>query len=177
MYPLFLGFYFHWIKQNINEFGGDQKQITLLGHGTSGAPNAMIHLTNPKTASLLSRLILMSGTIYSTYSYQDLKDINNVSISNELSKILIKKLACSSTQDKYILNCLRQKSVDDLLKAFEYIYEVNLFIHYTCSKLKQRNVFWCVAYRFERNIIAYCTLLPSTLLKLLIVHDFRKTFK
>lgn len=30
-----------WIEENIMNFGGDSKQITLLGHGTSGAPNAM----------------------------------------------------------------------------------------------------------------------------------------
>lgn len=90
----------------------------------------MLHLCNPKTASLLSRVILMSGTIYSTYSYRDVNELKEVTISNELSIAVIKKLACGSTQDKYILDCLRQKSVNDLLKAFEQIYEVNLPVHY-----------------------------------------------
>lgn len=69
----------------------------------------------------------MSGTIYSTYSYQDVNESKNMTISNELSLNLVKKLACSSTHNKYILDCLRQKSVNDLLKAFELIYEVNFY--------------------------------------------------
>lgn len=49
---------FEWIEQNINKFGGDHKKITLAGHGSSGAPNAMLHLTNQKTASLFSRIVV-----------------------------------------------------------------------------------------------------------------------
>lgn len=66
----------------------------------------------------------MSGTIYSTYSYQDVYSSQNMTVRNDLSSILINKLACDSTQKKHTLNCLRQKSVNDLLKAFEHIYEV-----------------------------------------------------
>lgn len=113
---------FEWIEENIEKFGGNNKKITLLGHGTSGAPNAMIHLTNPKSASLFSNIILMSGTIFSTYSYQDKSE--NLSINNGLMSTIVKKLACDSNHKKYILDCLRQKSVSDLLKAFEHIYKV-----------------------------------------------------
>lgn len=119
---------FEWIEQNINRFGGDREQITLLGHGTSGATNAMLHLTNPKTASIFARAILMSGTIYSTYSYQNVDTSNNITATNELSMAIVKKLACGSAHVKYILDCLRQKSVTDLLKAFEHVYEVRILI-------------------------------------------------
>lgn len=119
---------FEWIEQNINRFGGDREQITLLGHGTSGATNAMLHLTNPKTASIFARAILMSGTIYSTYSYQNVDASNNITATNELSMAIVKKLACGSAHVKYILDCLRQKSVTDLLKAFEHVYEVRILI-------------------------------------------------
>lgn len=116
---------FEWIDENIEKFGGDRQQITLLGHGTSGAPNAMLHLTNPKTATLFTRMIIMSGTIYSTYSYQHVDyELNNSTTSSDLSWTIVKKLACGSAHVKYILDCLRQKSVTDLLKAFEQVYEV-----------------------------------------------------
>lgn len=119
---------FEWIDENIHKFGGDRQQITLLGHGTSGAPNAMLHLTNPKTATQFSRMILMSGTIYSTYSYQNVNNAANNSATNtDLSLAIVKKLACGSAHVKYILDCLRQKSVNDLLKAFEHMYEVKHF--------------------------------------------------
>lgn len=118
---------FEWIDENIFKFGGDRQQITLLGHGTSGATNAMLHLSNPKTASIFVRAILMSGTIYSTYSYQSVDPSKNVTSVNELSQAIVNKLACNSGHAKYMLDCLRQKSVNDLLKAFEHIYEVTLF--------------------------------------------------
>lgn len=135
---------FEWIVENIKNFGGDHKQLTLLGHGTSGAPNAMLHLTNPKTASLFSRAIFMSGTIFSTYSYQDSNESKNVTLSNELSLNIIKKLACDSNHSKYILDCLRQKSVNDLLKAFEHIYKViplkQCTIHMVCHLGEGRDI-------------------------------------
>lgn len=115
---------FEWIEENIHKFGGDRQQITLLGHGTSGAANAMLHLTNQRAATLFSRMILMSGTIYSTYSYQSVNESNNAT-NNDLSASIVKKLACDSSHVKYILDCLRQKSANDLLKAFEQVYEVS----------------------------------------------------
>lgn len=119
---------FEWIQENVNKFGGDREQITLLGHGTSGATNAMLHLTNPKTASIFARAILMSGTLYSSYSYQDVDASNDITTTNALSMAIVKKLACGSAHTKYILDCLRQKSVNDLLKAFEHVYEVRFLI-------------------------------------------------
>lgn len=115
---------FEWIEENIHKFGGDKQQMTLLGHGTSGASNAMLHLTNPKTATLFARIILMSGTIYSSYSYQNGIESMNATADTDLSLAIVKKLACGSAHMKYTLDCLRQKSVNDLLKAFEHVYEV-----------------------------------------------------
>ena len=36
----------HWLKENIKEFRGDPKSITLVGHGT-GAAMASLLLTSP----------------------------------------------------------------------------------------------------------------------------------
>lgn len=115
---------FEWIEENIHKFGGDKRKMTLLGHGTSGATNAMLHLTNPKTAAMLMRLILMSGSIYSTYSFQANNNSRTLDQMTDPSMAIVKKLACDSAQNKYTLDCLRQKSVTDLLKAFEHVYQV-----------------------------------------------------
>lgn len=115
--------------------------MTLLGHGSSGATNAMLHLTNPKTAALFARMILMSGTIYSTYSYQNTVETMNATADTDLSLAIVKKLACGSVHVKYTLDCLRQKSVNDILKAFEHVYEVHLIdtipFRFECLKLFQ----------------------------------------
>lgn len=126
---------FEWIKDNIGKFGGNRDQMTLLGHGTSGAANAMLHLTNAKTAAMFARMIFMSGTVYSTYSFQQspgssgynsrIAQNATYNANVDLSMVVAKKLACESVHEKSILNCLRQKSITDLLKAFEYVYEVH----------------------------------------------------
>ena len=104
-----------WIKDNIQKFGGDINRITLLGHGTTGAPNVMVHLISPKSRGLFSQAILMSGSIYSSYS-----DVNHdMSLSNELVRIL----SCDTQMEKSVLQCLQQKSVHDLLKAYEVIFK------------------------------------------------------
>lgn len=128
-----------WIQENIQKFGGDPKQVTsfnsillmikyspiinqvtLLGHGTSGAANALIHLVSPKTVNYFSKLIVMSGTIFSSYSFQPRP--RNV---ESTSTAIVRNLACDSTNTMHILECLRMKSVNDLLKAFEIVYEVS----------------------------------------------------
>jgi carboxylesterase type B len=120
-----------WIRENIEKFGGDAKQVTLLGHGTSGAANAMLHLTSPKGSALFSKLILMSGTIFSTYSFQLSPSNKNEPKSAvddrniyDPSMTIVQKLACDSSSVRFVLDCLRQKSVNDLLKAFEHVYQV-----------------------------------------------------
>ncbi|XP_037042029.1 acetylcholinesterase isoform X2 [Bradysia coprophila] len=107
-----------WIQENIQKFGGDPKQVTLLGHGTSGAANAAIHLVSPKAANYFSKLVLMSGTIFSSYSFQTRP--RNV---ESPSTVIVRNLACDAPSPSFILECLRQKSVSDLLRAFEIVYE------------------------------------------------------
>lgn len=117
---------FDWIVENIERFGGNTNSITLLGHGTSGATNAMLHLVNDATAKMFQHVILMSGTIFSTYSFQT---ANYTCLScrklEDPSQKIVKKLACESPQTKHTLECLRQKSVSDLLKAFDSVYQVS----------------------------------------------------
>lgn len=40
---------FEWIDENISKFGGDMKNVTLLGHGSMGVFNSYYHLLSPKT--------------------------------------------------------------------------------------------------------------------------------
>lgn len=45
-----------WIRQNINQFGGDPEKITLYGHQT-GAVSVIFHMVSPRTAGLFATLI------------------------------------------------------------------------------------------------------------------------
>ncbi|XP_018791813.1 PREDICTED: liver carboxylesterase 1 isoform X1 [Bactrocera latifrons] len=108
-----------WIQRNIQHFGGDPNHITLLGHGTSGAPCAMSHAVMGRTAeeNIFSKLIIMSGGDLEA-SLRSRQDVMKA------SKVLVEKLGCQfekpSSQLRY---CLRQKSIGDLLNAFESIYD------------------------------------------------------
>lgn len=113
---------FKWIQQNIKNLGGNPNQITLLGHGTSGAPCAFYHalFTNEVISPFslhFNQLILMSSGNIERVLQPELS-------VQETSKVLVEKLGCQfekySTQ---LLQCLRSKSVSDLLKAFESIYD------------------------------------------------------
>ncbi|XP_058828757.1 carboxylesterase 1C [Topomyia yanbarensis] len=104
-----------WVRDNIQKFGGDTNRITLLGHGTTAGPNVMTHLVSPKARGLFSKAIVMSGTIFSPYS--------RVNVDRSLSEVIVKILACNYDVGRNVLKCLQQKSVHDLLKAYEYVYK------------------------------------------------------
>lgn len=111
-----------WIQGNIAKFGGDPTRVTLLGHGTSGATSAMIHLTS-SPENLFSKVIIMSGTVFSTYSFQ-LHNTTGPGYEQSPTNRIVYNLACDASEVRFVLACLRRKSTSDLLKAFENVYQV-----------------------------------------------------
>jgi hypothetical protein len=49
-----------WVKSNIEFFGGDPSQITLMGQG-SGAESVALHLMSPISKNLFQRAIIHSA--------------------------------------------------------------------------------------------------------------------
>ncbi|XP_012160753.2 carboxylesterase 1C [Ceratitis capitata] len=108
-----------WIQHNIQNFGGNPNGIILLGHGTGGAPCALAHtLLNPfGDQKLITKLILMSGGDFSG-------TLSTGKSVVEASNIMVSKLGCQFEKpSRKITHCLRQKSISDLLNAFESIYD------------------------------------------------------
>lgn len=52
-----------WIKNNIENFGGDSKNITIFGQSSGGA-SAHYHLLSEASKDLFQRSIIMSGTAF-----------------------------------------------------------------------------------------------------------------
>lgn len=124
----------HYIQENIGQFGGDASNVTLVGHG-SGANCVHLLSLSPMAINLFHRIALMSG---SAMNY------NAVAANSEMyARHLTRAMHCSGAQSNTatspngkqgrlangagqtqltsspneILDCLRQKSVDELLRV------------------------------------------------------------
>ncbi|KAL1122256.1 hypothetical protein AAG570_003661 [Ranatra chinensis] len=102
-----------WIRQNIEAFGGDPHQVTIMGH-SAGAVSALYHMISPRTKGLFQRVILMSGSIRSPWWRESGGTKSNASLA------IARSLGCLGvTTSSAILACLRSKSYEEVLKAFE----------------------------------------------------------
>ena len=52
----------HWVRRNIENFGGNPKDITLMGY-SAGALSVQLHLMSELSKDLFHRAIIMSGSI------------------------------------------------------------------------------------------------------------------
>lgn len=95
-----------WVKEYISFFGGDPKQIKVIGHG-SGASAAMYLSTSPMGRSSINGVIAMSGSSLSQYSY----DENTTSSTEEIASAH----KCPHENEVELLNCLRNKSIDEIV--------------------------------------------------------------
>lgn len=126
-----------WIQKNIGKFGGDPSKTTLLGHGTTGASNAMIHLTSKLSEDLFSAVILMSGSVFSSYSLQL---TNGSDFYLGATRRIVLNLACDAAEVRMVMACLRSKSVKDLLHAFENVYQVGNYSRHFLGPVLDNNV-------------------------------------
>lgn len=142
----------HYIQENIGQFGGDQTNVTLIGHG-SGANCVHLLSLSPMAVNLFHRIALMSG---SGLNY------NAVAANSEMyARHLIRAMHCSGSNQQTtstnpngksrvpnpaqthltsspneILDCLRQKTVDELLRVE---LKGNYFFNFSNQKIIKNN--------------------------------------
>ncbi|XP_055904543.1 uncharacterized protein LOC129940280 [Eupeodes corollae] len=98
----------HWIKENIEVFGGDKNSVTLMGHST-GAVCVNYLMVSPVASGLFHRAILMSGSAMSDWAAS-----NN---SLQLTMQIAHKLNCPLNDgNEELLTCLRLKRYEDIQK-------------------------------------------------------------
>jgi carboxylesterase type B len=95
-----------WVHAYINEFGGDPSRVTLFGNSAGGAA-AMYQAIYPQNKGLFQRIVAQSGTILSFWAFQ--KNPTDVFAS------YIKDTNCDLSDYDQIIECLRSKSVNQLL--------------------------------------------------------------
>lgn len=109
-----------WLQRNAPSFGANADQLTLLGHG-SGATLALAIALQPALngSPLFKQLILMSpGPVLYALSAGHQERIVAT------GRTLVHKLGCQfeEAQHRQLLSCLRRKSSEDLLRAYESVY-------------------------------------------------------
>lgn len=96
-----------WIKEYISFFGGDPRQIKVMGHG-SGASSAMYLSTSPIGRSSINGVVAMSGSSLSQFSYDD----NATSSTEEIAGAH----SCPHKNELELLSCMRSKSFEEIVK-------------------------------------------------------------
>ncbi|XP_067118597.1 neuroligin-4, X-linked-like isoform X1 [Centruroides vittatus] len=98
----------HWIQENIGEFGGDANNVTIFGQGY-GAACVNLLMISPMAKGLFQRAIMQSGSALSPWA-----------IAKEpllYTHRLAEQLHCPTHEKLALLDCLRHRSVSDIMKV------------------------------------------------------------
>lgn len=98
-----------WVNDYITYFGGDPKQVKVIGHGSGAASAMYLSMSHSaRSAGEVSGVVAMSGTALSQYA-TDKEPVQSV---EEIAKIN----GCPTTNEIEIVKCLRQKSAEDIIR-------------------------------------------------------------
>ncbi|PSN31150.1 hypothetical protein C0J52_24236 [Blattella germanica] len=104
----------HWIKENIQAFGGNCSSITLLGH-SSGASSAHLHMMSPLAKGLFHRAISMEGTAINPWA----RSPNPLRQAQKQGDVF----NCPTEPSSSLVACLREVNAVDLVKSIYHLME------------------------------------------------------
>ncbi|XP_027195454.2 cholinesterase-like [Dermatophagoides pteronyssinus] len=97
-----------WVKENIDRFGGNPNDITLMGL-SSGSMAISTLILSPLARGLFHRGIMNSGSISDYYNYSPERMLN-------FSKKYAQKCNCPVDNPDHMIDCLQSKSVNELIE-------------------------------------------------------------
>ncbi|XP_064456167.1 neuroligin-4, Y-linked-like isoform X2 [Ornithodoros turicata] len=98
----------HWIQENIDVFGGDPRNVTILGHGHGGAcVNFLMMSPMARGIGLFRRAIMMSGSALTPWAVAR----DSVNYTKQIGQAL----GCPVTEAGALGDCLRHRPVQDLM--------------------------------------------------------------
>ena len=103
-----------WVKENIENFGGNPSKVTIFGE-SAGGTSVGLHLLSPLSRDLFHQAIPESGVDLSPFAIQP------TSFGLRFTKELAQKLNCGSSEHYAMVSCMRSKADSDMQKAAESI--------------------------------------------------------
>ncbi|NP_001303636.1 acetylcholinesterase-like precursor [Cimex lectularius] len=97
-----------WVKDNIQNFGGDPNKITLFGM-SSGASSIGLHLMAPESHSLFNNAILESGTAFTPWTLMSKEENKKRGLD------LAKQMKCTKNDNQHDMNCLRTANATQMV--------------------------------------------------------------
>ena len=110
-----------WAKDNVQFFGGNPDKMTLFGE-SSGAISIGLHLMSPESSGLINSVIMQSGSPMMTNAF--------FTRAEKSIPEFVRELKCSDSDSidaNYNINCLRKKSVLELLNATRAMHDKYFF--------------------------------------------------
>ena len=98
-----------WVQENIASFGGISTMVTVFGQGTA-ASSIAYQMLSPLSTGLFHIAILQSGAATTPYTFYSSQD-------PDYGRDITKRLSCDD--NAISLGCLREKNIEDFLKASE----------------------------------------------------------
>nr|CDS26104.1 acetylcholinesterase [Hymenolepis microstoma] len=99
-----------WIKEHIEDFGGDPSRITLFGE-SAGAVSVSAHLISPWSHTFFTNAVIQSGTVFSHWGLEKPhKHLNR-------SKKLLELVGCDGRTGRDMHSCLQLKSPEAFIEA------------------------------------------------------------
>ena len=101
-----------WVKENIENFGGNPSKVTIFG-ASAGGTSVSLHLLSPLSKDLFQQAIVESGVALSPFATLPL------SIGIDVAKELAQKLNCPTGKSHEMMACMRKRDARKILEFSE----------------------------------------------------------
>uniref|UniRef100_A0A0N5A7B7 Acetylcholinesterase n=1 Tax=Parastrongyloides trichosuri TaxID=131310 RepID=A0A0N5A7B7_PARTI len=112
-----------WIYENIEYFNGDKEKITIFGV-EAGAASVSAHLFSERSLKYFKRGIIFSGLL------ANVRHIKESELIEGYTQILVEHLYCKNKLFSKSMDCLRKKSVEDIVRETVRLHGLMTMIYY-----------------------------------------------